>query len=343
MNEFSEFEKIPETLRKTEEDEKFFREINKLTWVVTEKVHGANFSFVYENGQLKYAKRREYLSWADDFFGFQLVVNKIENYILALFGGLSREIKAQRYIIYGELFGGKYPHPEVSPHKNFQAIQTGVYYAPDIHFCAFDIAIEPGENQPKYYLDYDKAVNYFLKHNIFHAKILFEGKLNEATHFNTRISSMIPAMLDLPELSKNLIEGIIIKPLRYPHLAERPVLKIKNKEFGEVQYHQAEKWSFIPEIRSHSEDLSFLLEAMKDYLNSNRLESSISKIGALDMDNPERMSDIHKEFTEDILTDFNEAHHNLLDDLKEEQKNWLLSRISLETKLFIQDYGLRKD
>ncbi|MBX7242906.1 MAG: 2'-5' RNA ligase [Bacteroidia bacterium] len=342
MNEFSEFEKIPETLRNAEENEKYFREIHKLTWAVTEKIHGANFSFVYEDHQLKYAKRREYLSWADDFFGFQSVVNKIENQILAFFVELNREIKAQRYILYGELFGGKYPHPGVIPDKNFQAIQTGVYYAPDIHFCAFDVAIEPGEDTPKYYLDYDKAVSYFQKYNIFHAKVLFEGKFNEAIHFNTRISSLIPAMLGLPALEKNLIEGIVIKPLRHQHLAERPVLKIKNKEFEEVQYHQAEKWSFIPEIRSHSADLSFILEAMRDYLTLNRLESCISKTGAPDIRNPERMSEIQKEFTEDILTDFSEACNNILDELNEEQLHWIITRINLETTRFIHDYCSRK-
>lgn len=47
-----------------------FSQMEKLKWVVTEKVHGANFSFFYENGNLKFAKRKDYLNWTDDFLAF---------------------------------------------------------------------------------------------------------------------------------------------------------------------------------------------------------------------------------------------------------------------------------
>lgn len=51
----------------------------------------------------------------------------------------------EKIFIYGELFGGEYPHPEVNPVSGVQAIQTGVYYSPRIEYCAFDIAVV--ENQ----------------------------------------------------------------------------------------------------------------------------------------------------------------------------------------------------
>lgn len=41
---------------------------------------------------------------------------------------------------YGELFGGKYPHPDVAAHPDVRPIQSGVYYCPDLRFAAFDVA-----------------------------------------------------------------------------------------------------------------------------------------------------------------------------------------------------------
>lgn len=94
MNTFSEYEKIPQDFRKL--DETTVNQLKKLVWVVTEKVHGANFSFIYQNKKLSFAKRKGLLNWDDDFFGFQLVVNNLEDNILSLFEELSRNITADR-------------------------------------------------------------------------------------------------------------------------------------------------------------------------------------------------------------------------------------------------------
>ncbi len=142
MSEFSGYEKMPTNLKKLGMSDNDFSAMEKLKWVVTEKVHGANFCFIYEKGAFKYGKRKDYLAWTDDFFGFQLIVNKIENNILRLFEKLSSKINGSKHIIYGELFGGKYPHPEVVLEKNIQAIQIGVDYSPKSQFCAFDFVVE---------------------------------------------------------------------------------------------------------------------------------------------------------------------------------------------------------
>lgn len=65
MTQFSSYEKMPSSLKKLELSEKEFSQLEKLLWVVTEKIHGANFSFIYENGQLRLAKRKDYLAWDD--------------------------------------------------------------------------------------------------------------------------------------------------------------------------------------------------------------------------------------------------------------------------------------
>ncbi|MDQ0109528.1 Rnl2 family RNA ligase [Chitinophaga terrae (ex Kim and Jung 2007)] len=329
MSEFSGYEKMPNSFKKLQLDESDFSRLEKLKWVVTEKVHGANFSFVYEDGSLKFAKRREYLKWTDDFFGFQLVVSRLENNILRLFERLSAEIQGSKYIVYGELFGGKYPHPDVEEDKQVQAVQTGVYYTPGIHFCAFDIAIETADG--KQYLDYETAVNYFEQFGIFYAKPLFIGRFNEALNFNTRINSAIPSAFQLPELSNNLIEGVVVKPFNQPadsQFGDRPIVKLKNPEFDEEEkFHQAARWSFIPEVSSKTEDLSYIVDELKTYVTANRLKSAVSKIGALDMSNETRVAEIQSEFLEDVLTDFKENYGNILEEFSAEEKEWVMERL----------------
>lgn len=338
MSEFSGYEKMPNNLKKLGLSESDFSKMEKLKWVVTEKVHGANFSFVYENGSLKFAKRKEYLNWTDDFFGFQLVVSKLENNILRLFEKLSSDIAAEKYIIYGELFGGKYPHPEVVPLKDIHAIQTGVYYTPDIEFCAFDIAIETDGSDSKYYLDYESSVAYFDEFKIFYAKPLLIGKFNEAMNFNIRINSAVPKEFNLPELNDNLIEGVVIKPFNQldNNDFQRPIIKLKNPEFDEEEkFHEAEKWSFIPNVSSKTEELSFIVDELRNYVTQNRLKSAVSKIGTLDLNNHSRVSEIKKEFLEDVITDFNENNDGLLNDLSSDDQAWIVERINAEINKMI--------
>lgn len=335
MNTFSEYEKIPQDFRKL--DETTVNQLKKLVWVVTEKVHGANFSFIYQNKKLSFAKRKGLLNWDDDFFGFQLVVNNLEDNILSLFEELSRNITADRYIIYGELFGGYYPHKDIATVPHLNPIQTGVYYSPDIKFYAFDIAVET--NSSKYYLDYQQAVGYFEKYHLLHGKVLYIGKLNDALNFNTRINSTIPSLLDLPTLENNLIEGVVVKPLMHRNkldLSYRPIIKIKNTEFDEQdKFHQANKWSYIPQISINTNELDFLIEELRNYITVNRLNSAISKIGAFDINNSQRLKEIEEELYTDIWSDFNDQNNNILDELQEKQQQWITNRLIAEIKALI--------
>lgn len=339
MNKNSEYEKMPKNLKGLHLSDKEQHDLNKLKWVVTEKIHGANFSFVYEDYKLRYAKRKDYLTWSDDFFGFQTVVAEMEGRVIGLFEQLRLDIPARKYIIYGELFGGKYPHPEVAPDENVQAIQTGVYYCPSVRFCAFDIAIETEEDGSKVYLDYALSLAYFERFGIFHAKVLFSGKWNEVLDFDTRIDSRIPGQLQLPALSSNIIEGVVIKPLHHTGLTDlevRPIIKLKNPEFDEEnKFHEAEKWSFIPNVTTRSEELSFLVGEMANYITKNRLDSALSKIGRLDFTNVNRLYEVKKEFLEDICYDFNEDNGSILAYLDESKIQWLRDRIEVRITEFI--------
>ncbi|MES2774421.1 MAG: RNA ligase family protein [Bacteroidota bacterium] len=341
MDKNPEYEKMPKNLKNLGLDEKALSEMGKLKWVVTEKVHGANFSILYHDRKLFFAKRKDFLAWGDDFFGFQAVVSQIEDNVLLLFEQLSLDIEADTYIIYGELFGGRYPHPRVSPDPNVEAIQTGVYYSPSIAFCAFDIAFE--REGIKQYLDYDSAIRYFEQSGLLYVKPLFTGKLNEVLDFNLRINSTIPPALGLPPLDNNLIEGVVIKPLAHSSLRHtdlRPIIKLKNPEFDEDnKFHEAEKWSFIPKVSTRTEQLSFLVEAMAPYINANRINSAISKIGRPDPANEQRQAAISKEILDDVCDDFDIDNDQMLAELEVENYNWIRQRLTVLIRDGMQQHG----
>lgn len=69
---------------------------------------------------------------------------------------------------------------------------------------------------------------------------------------------------------------------------------------------------------------------MRNYITQNRLKSAISKIGKPDRSNPPRMAEIKTEFSEDVITDFNENNNNLLNDLSPDEKEWIMKRVDSE-------------
>lgn len=316
MADFTSYEKMPEGLHKLGLDLAATKALDKVDWVVTEKIHGANFSFTLDSDTLRYAKRKEYLRWTDDFFGFQLVAER-----------LRRTHPFASATIYGELFGGHYPHPDVAPDPRVQAVQTGLHYSPTIEFCAFDITVASAGGDRRY-LDYAQVVADCRECGVLVAEPLLVGKLNQALHFDTRFDSRVPATLGLPPIVPNLVEGIVVKPWRHIEVqgakgGVRPVFKVKNAEFAEEQFHEAQPWSYRHEGASPTERLQFLLPELFRYLNDNRYHSARSKVGT-----DPRL--VVAEMAADALASFWEANAELLDDVGDADREWLHERVTAE-------------
>lgn len=315
-DDFIGYEKMPENVKKWNLTEADYQLFKKVDWCVTEKVHGANFCFLIEPNQAVYtAKRKEVLEDQEDFFGFQLVLEKYKDAITLLGKELLAKYSANRIAVYGELFGGKYPHSDIEQDQRVQAIQTGVYYSPTVDFYGFDITLE--KEGKRIYLDYEEVISLFEKYHIFYAKTLLIGTYNEVLEYDININSVIPVWLGLPNLSDNLIEGVVIKPMKELDLPTniRPILKIKSNRFKEdKRYHQAVNWSFdVTQFQNEQEELSFLWEEIQNLVTKNRLDNAISKIGFPNSE--ERIQAILQLFIQDIFEVFNEASDNLLDEL----------------------------
>ncbi len=279
-------------------------------WDVTEKVHGANCSFITDGNTVEFAKRSGIVEEGEGFFCYSVVLAEIQQkildaykYVKELYNSDDKPVVLVQF--YGELFGGYYPHPEVPRDSRFAAIQKGLYYAPYQSFYGFDIAICHGDDKEamRTWLNPDQEADVFEKNDIFYAKSLFRGTLQECLKFNNVFQTHIPEWLGFPPIEDNICEGVVLKPMipQFFNNGDRIILKNKNERFAEKKGEHKHK-----EIKDVPEDVQNMNAVIADYITENRLCNVISHEGEFDM--PKAFGKLMKLFTEDILNDFCKEH-----------------------------------
>ena len=179
MNEFKKYNSIENSYRSEFIERLINEDFDKQEFVVQEKVHGANLSFWCDGDSIRCAKRTGFIEEGEGFYEFSSVLNKYHDPIYKLFDFVTDKYKDTSFItIYGELFGGAYPHSEVTKDRDAIVIQKGVYYSPSNDYYAFDIMLDN-----KKYLSVDEANNFFENSGFFYAKTLYKGGLKASLHF----------------------------------------------------------------------------------------------------------------------------------------------------------------
>jgi len=198
---------------------------DKQQYVVTEKVHGANFSFWCDGNEVKCGKRSAILKNDANFFNFQQVLGKHFMTIMKLWQSFNFGFNAQILTIYGELHGGRYPHPDVEPVKHVGGIQKEVYYSPDIEFYAFDIMWDGKFLNVD---DFEKIMT-MSDMGLTYAKRLYTGTLEQCLKYPNEFQTTIPREYGLPSIEGNICEGVVIKPVIYTELIDGTRVILKNK------------------------------------------------------------------------------------------------------------------
>jgi Rnl2 family RNA ligase len=281
-------------------------------WTVTEKVHGSNFSFVVGEHEMKCAKRSGFIAKDEAFFDYERIVEKYGDSVKAI----AEHLKATRegietVTVFGEIFGGNYPHPDVENDREISAVQKEVHYCPAIDFYAFDIMVN-GED----YLSVDEANELFEKFNLFYAKTLFRGTLEECLAFEKEYVTTIPALLGLPTIEGNIGEGNVIKPVepRFLFSGSRVIIKNKTAKFSEKK----NKTPKVKKALKLSPEAERLLGEMSALVTENRLRNVLSHIGEVTQkDFGKIMGEVNKDVIEDFMKDFKEEFVEL--DKKERQ------------------------
>ena len=120
-----------------------------LEYVVQEKVHGANTSFLCDGENVKFAKRTSILETEEMFYDYPELLERYKDKVVALFKDvLCRYEDVKSVNVFGEMFGGTYPHKDVQPNRKLSLIQKGVCYTPEHEFYGFDIYVINDEELP---------------------------------------------------------------------------------------------------------------------------------------------------------------------------------------------------
>ncbi len=306
-----------------------------LEYIVQEKVHGANLSFITNGQNILSAKRTEIIQDSEEFYNSNIVLSNYKDNILALYSACAKQFDAKTITIFGEIFGGGYPHPDVPIDPNSKLVQRGIYYSPKNDFYAFDILV----NNDKY-LDAEKASNLFEEFGFIYAKTLFKGTLKECLDFPISFKTTIPQEFNLPELEGNICEGVIIRPIQaqFLRIGSRVIIKNKNENWAEnnnlIDKNILNK--LIHEDNELSEAANLLCEEIYKLITQNRLTNLISKIGEI---NPNK--DIGKVigmFNKDVLTDFMKNHKEKYDDLEKHESKAVNKFLNQQAGKLINEY-----
>ena len=238
---------------------------DKVEWVATEKVHGANFGLWTIDGKVVPSKRSSFADGA--FYGCQPVVEMLSPSVLAM--------GYNDVVVFGELFGG--------------GIQKGVNYGAK-RFAAFDIKIE-GK-----FVDYDTFVELCDSNGIPRCVEIARGSFDEILAIDP---SFPTKMSDCG--ATDIAEGFVMKPVKnaYLRLGDRIILKKKSPGFSERTSEKTPR----PPKEPLTDLQKSIFEAAQAYICDERIESATSKFGEKEFNLVlgEVLSDIYRELEKDGL------------------------------------------
>jgi Rnl2 family RNA ligase len=232
--------------------------------------------------------------------------------------------------VFGEMFGGTYPHKDVQPNRKLSLIQKGVCYTPEHEFYGFDIYVINEEGGR--YLPVDEVNKLFVKHEFFYARTLFKGTLGECLKYPNAFQSKIAEWLGFPAIEDNICEGIVIRPVvpMYLRNGSRVLIKSKNERFAEKKSVKKRNKLFAESV-PYSETLKALIPEVEAYVTEQRLANVVSHIGEVHV--PKDFGKIMGLFSKDVLEDFLKEHggeYGCLEKSEQKLLNKELNKLSTE-------------
>lgn len=198
--EFKKFSSLENTYRQNLIDKVYNEGFDKQPWIVTEKLHGANFSFWCDGNKVRVASRSQFVDGT--FYNCQSVIDKYSEKVMELH---EKSFKNGVLVIYGELYG--------------DGIQKEVKYG-EKNFAAFDMVWDG------VVLNKVESRWYCLTGGIPVVPFIYYGKFEECLAIpNTFRSQLTPEEC----LADNFAEGVVIEPVVPSWFANGNRVYFKNK------------------------------------------------------------------------------------------------------------------
>ncbi len=236
-----------------------YPELKNETFIITEKIHGANFAvYIDYYGNVKFARRNGFLNKNENFFNYREAIDDCIDILREIAAGYL--IEDDEYIIfYGELFG--------------PGINKGVDYGNKIQYRVFDINIVCPDNIEKLTFNDMQFVTFGIKgaRDLLVPKIAKVKGLDIALAFNSEFLTRINPK------EGNICEGVVIRPVNeyYDKLGRRFILKKKNEKFLEKKSTPKQKNNI------GQSEVNKLAEILDQYIVAPRFENIYSKFGRI--------------------------------------------------------------
>ena len=280
------------------------------TWVALEKIHGAHLVVDVDAKNVRFGKRKGWLREDEPFFGWQLIRSALRDSARAAFSC----IDSQRLVLYGELFGGAYPHPQVQD-RGLTPVQTGVWYAPDLRWALFEARADDE------YLSWSECANLASAIGLLTPPVVARRKKAEIEALSERFTSLVPAALGLPPLGDgNLAEGLVVKPDVRMFPATYTASKRKIAELREDRFDESQPWD-----PRRPMDLPALAGWAERLTNEPRLAAAASKVGREDA------TALADEVVLDVLLDLEEAFPGAMSAL--EHEGWVAIENAIRSRV----------
>jgi len=235
--------------------------------------------------------------WRRELVGYFYGIQGSKEYLISCVKQLYSRFKNIDYIaVFGELYGGIYPHPDVPAFPNAKKVQKGVYYCPHNDFMVYDIKVDDQ------FIDFIDMQMYCEQVGLRFVRAEFVGKFKECLEYKNDFLSGIYKEYDLPPIDDNICEGIVIRPNKsqFVFTNSRVMLKSKNDRFKEKA--SEKKPRVKVELVGISKDIA---DGMFSMVTKNRYDAIVSKIGEVKISDFGKlqglmMKDIHEEVLKDI-------------------------------------------
>eukprot|EP00823_Brevimastigomonas_motovehiculus_P001272 TRINITY_DN11781_c0_g1_i1.p1 TRINITY_DN11781_c0_g1~~TRINITY_DN11781_c0_g1_i1.p1 ORF type:complete len:379 (-),score=109.29 TRINITY_DN11781_c0_g1_i1:96-1232(-) len=283
----------------------------KITWCGSEKVHGSNFAISYDGSKIECYKRSGIIGPKESFFNYQALRDRYTDKIKQAYQSVKKKhTDASVIAIFGEYFGGEYPHKDVSQKDKKKPVQRGIWYTSNCYeFYPFDISLDF-----KQYLPYNESLSVFEECGFpFYAKPVVKGTWKEVNAIDVEtLYSWIPDAQKLPRIEKNYVEGLVLRPydqVLFIGENERVIIKKKRKDFSEISQGPSkdtkakeEKKESKTKDKTISPAVAAVNTDIVRYVTEARLRGTMSKIG--EITSPKEINKVKAKLMLDIMGDY---------------------------------------
>lgn len=282
--------------------------------VATPKIHGSNVQLHYAPATgVTFGRRTAFLSRTEEHYGATLASAELDvgTKMAALYAGLqATRPNLTAVVVYGEVYGGWYPHPDVpAAAKSRKPVQKGVWYTTTITIVGFDVCLE-FEGGATTFLDYDDARAVCAHVGIPFIPVACRGPVLEVCEWAVAHASDNALQYynpqALPLIEGNGGEGFVVRLVKEAATSEaRALAKIKSPTFSEVATgpdHSAGASASASACAGKSADWLAGDAVAQRFLNANRMAAVASKMAEADV-HPKNIKMLADALATDALAD----------------------------------------